>query len=674
MDDYHPMPTPASTALAATVAAAAGGVRSAAAPQQLACCPICYGDLCSNTAELGALTQQGKRLEQSIYHAGCVTMMLCHTGRVLNADMLQPEISWGVSPVTRKPVDGFMRMPLLRDRTAWFQFADWKCDGQLDVEELAAICSAMLPIDENSADDFVRQTFGMGPAEYFVEADMESRIVPVLESNAVTSAARGLTQYAKAIADMRRLGNAALRTMTLQLQPLRATSRFGSEVAAAMVTRGIGDLVLEHFSADLSRPSFCDVDLATKALGGIAPRGDPFAVELLCRLFASADETIRATARAVLPRVAGRASPAQHIILRYVRHKAVTVKELAVDVLGDVSMRGDPAAINGVKKAMLDRDAGVRRAAVHTLGMVSPLKDWSSCEALLPRLSDVAREVRIEAGMVFSQLAPRSEKAISAVRNRLLKTTFVEDRETLMSCLANIASRGDTEVLKAITAQLGDECRDVRRAAVSAISSCANHGDWRSLRAIAKVVHEDLDAQVVFWGIRALQKLANAGDNRALEALASRFGGDGDSWKKAVHRPTNAAIKYQAVKSFGELARVGDEWAFQKILALTSDTDYQMRIAALETTVRIAGTSDQFAEIRAVAKSINQLDVFPTAKIAAQKVLAGLDDVERSRAREPPPPGFLATLFASFRCRRRRCPGESSLHTPLVEMSVESLA
>merc|ERR1712176_920761 len=112
----------------------------------MASCPICFGDLHSHRHELGALVHGGRRIEHSIYHAGCIAQMLaCSRSVVKTGD--GHEASWGLSPVTRKPVDGFVRMPDLSDFGPWFEFVDWKGDGVVDVEELAVIIAALLPVD-----------------------------------------------------------------------------------------------------------------------------------------------------------------------------------------------------------------------------------------------------------------------------------------------------------------------------------------------------------------------------------------------------------------------------------------------------------------------------------------------------------------------------------------------
>jgi hypothetical protein len=113
-------------------------------------CPICLDELAKNRQEVGALTFTGQRIEQELYHVGCVTMMLCHRGAInlKSINGPEPQISWGLSPVTRKTVDGFMQMPQLANRTKWIDFVDWRSTGQITVEELLALVSATLQIDQ----------------------------------------------------------------------------------------------------------------------------------------------------------------------------------------------------------------------------------------------------------------------------------------------------------------------------------------------------------------------------------------------------------------------------------------------------------------------------------------------------------------------------------------------
>lgn len=150
----------------------------------LATCPICLGELVRNHQEVGALTFNGQRIEPELYHMGCVTMMLCHKGGIELGGRGGPEttkISWGVSPVTRKPIDGFMRVPTLTDRRGWARFADWRGQGLIPVAELAAVISATLPIDEACFPNFVNNQLGVGEGDSISAEQVETLVVPHLE-------------------------------------------------------------------------------------------------------------------------------------------------------------------------------------------------------------------------------------------------------------------------------------------------------------------------------------------------------------------------------------------------------------------------------------------------------------------------------------------------------------
>lgn len=151
---------------------------------QLATCPICLGDLVSNRQEVGALTFSGQRIEPELYHIGCVTMMLCHRGAIRSGANGVPEqvkISWGLSPVTRKPIDGFLRAPLLADRPAWVQFVDWRGQGQVPVSEIAAAIASVTPVDEASFMSFVHSHLEIGNQDVLSAEQIDSVIAPYLE-------------------------------------------------------------------------------------------------------------------------------------------------------------------------------------------------------------------------------------------------------------------------------------------------------------------------------------------------------------------------------------------------------------------------------------------------------------------------------------------------------------
>lgn len=155
------------------MAAPFDSIRSAAASR--AACPICLDDLVSRPGEVGALTWQGRRVEQALYHRSCVGVAA--RGGI-------PQLPGGRSPITRALVDGFVLIPPLRERRNWRNFVDWNGDGRITVSELSSAVAAMLPVDEDGIERVVRESFPPAAGDVFSEEELEDRILPHLEAHA----------------------------------------------------------------------------------------------------------------------------------------------------------------------------------------------------------------------------------------------------------------------------------------------------------------------------------------------------------------------------------------------------------------------------------------------------------------------------------------------------------
>lgn len=147
-------------------------VRSSAASH--ATCPICLDDLVSLPQEVGALTFGGRRVEPALYHCTCVGVDSGARGR--------PRLPGGCSPVTRRPIDGFEFMPPLQDRQRWMNFVDWNGDGSVTVSELSVAVAALLPVDENGTEQFVRDSFAVGD-DVITKGELEASVLPYLEAH-----------------------------------------------------------------------------------------------------------------------------------------------------------------------------------------------------------------------------------------------------------------------------------------------------------------------------------------------------------------------------------------------------------------------------------------------------------------------------------------------------------
>merc|ERR1712013_201891 len=74
--------------------------------------------------------------------------MLCHQssgGVNTGAADFASRISWGLSPTSRKQVDGFLRLPSFDDALSWIKFIDWRNQGCLRIHDVAAVLAAIAP-------------------------------------------------------------------------------------------------------------------------------------------------------------------------------------------------------------------------------------------------------------------------------------------------------------------------------------------------------------------------------------------------------------------------------------------------------------------------------------------------------------------------------------------------
>lgn len=132
-----------------------------------AACPVSLRDLRTQPDQVGALVFNGRRVEPALYLRSSVTRA---DGRMLVTE----------SPVSHVPVDGFQQMPPLAAVEAVAKFVDWDSDGQLGVTDLAAALAAILPVDEDAAERFVRDRFDVNRGGFLSETEVVQQVLPHL--------------------------------------------------------------------------------------------------------------------------------------------------------------------------------------------------------------------------------------------------------------------------------------------------------------------------------------------------------------------------------------------------------------------------------------------------------------------------------------------------------------
>jgi len=259
-----------------------------------ASCPICCADLGSNREEVGALTYQGRRIEPELYHLGCITMMLSHQGSI-RTDCASGDdesnrqggtlgICWGLSPVTRKPIDNFMPVPPLDDRRRWVEFVDWRRDGRLNVEELSTALAAALFADVRSIDLLIRSNFVVDNGGFISETEFEHRAFPYVKVHF-----ERLSRSRANLEKKRRMVQAqSVRNRLGEIRTLARASKRGNQETVEAVC-----LQLDDTSPQVRRA-------ALRALARIGDAMDKQTAKLVSARLEDRDLSVRRTAERVL--------------------------------------------------------------------------------------------------------------------------------------------------------------------------------------------------------------------------------------------------------------------------------------------------------------------------------------------------------------------------------------
>lgn len=573
-------------------------------------------------AELGALTHQGLRVECTLYHAGCIMLMLAHRGSMLRTRMdvsdgtqeTGVEISWGLSPISRKPVDGFLKMPSLDTQRDWVKFVDWRRTGKTCASDLAVVIGALLPIGEEAADDFVNHTFEVGTNGVVSEEEMMRKVFPFLEAKCPDlcgesagfregrQVLRQTTPFMAAAAHVRMLPNVD------ELIALRPLSRRFHALAGELLHQELCHVI--RTDAARANQFFMQarrrIESAVAALHQLAPKDDAKAIKAVASLLDCGDDEVRDIGFRALPCLASQGNGcAIAEATRRLQDTPVSVRRLAIDLLLTLALPGDEGCIAAVLPRAGDEDARVRATAAELLGQLPHAGHRSAIEVLSQLIGDDDPQVKHMAGLALPLIA-RGDAASIALFCQGLTSEDWSTRLKGIRGLALIAEKGDQVVLKALTvclkrvsaepaeqrnlrkvAEAGAKgnCRSmVKRSVLTAIGRVAERGDKRVLKWLVSYIR-DPDCDVVEAAMRALARIVDLGDRRsAVRAITSVF----DDRRRGPY----AALRVHAVEVLALLAERGDTFIAKAIEPRFADCDPAVREVAVRTVGQILTPSD----------------------------------------------------------------------------------
>lgn len=129
--------------------------------------PISLEDLRVKSDQVGALVFDGRRVEQALYHRSSVVDV---DGELL--------LRGGISPFSHEPVDGFLLAPPLSELRQLIRFLDWNDTGWLSVSDVAIGLAALLPVEEESAEHFVRDHLDVDQDGLIGDEALQQQIEP----------------------------------------------------------------------------------------------------------------------------------------------------------------------------------------------------------------------------------------------------------------------------------------------------------------------------------------------------------------------------------------------------------------------------------------------------------------------------------------------------------------
>jgi len=262
------------------------------------------------------------------------------------------------------------------------------------------------------------------------------------------------------------------------------------------------------FRARLSDSS-ADVKLA--ALGLLASwvePGDKCTVEAVCTCVGDGDAKVRTSALELLEKLveAGDEIAVADVSV-HLKHARADVRLTALVALAHVVEKVEKEKGNGrvvidtISSCLGDADGRVRRLAVELLGEMSAKGETSATAEVMRHLQHERADVRLAAVKAFAQAAEGKEKGDARTVEALSGCLGDEDesvRRMAVLALAQVAEEGHRGTIAAVCAHLEDEDVLVRRAVVSVLPHLAGANHEHAARLVqARTEHANAGVRSV---------------------------------------------------------------------------------------------------------------------------------------------------------------------------------
>jgi HEAT repeat protein len=237
-----------------------------------------------------------------------------------------------------------------------------------------------------------------------------------------------------------------------------------------------------------------------------------------------------------------------------------------------------------------DTEIGLRRRTVNALAAAVAAGDAKALEAVAAKLKDPDASVRLAAARAVSGLGRSSGKTGVNAAFEALKARNTDVQCIAVQVLAQVATRGDDDVVPEVSDLLQSGEWSVRRAAVEALGFIAGADE---VKAAADCLQDE------HWLVRE-KAIAT------LEALAQVKGGKAEATKLLACQceELRGCLRMQAVAALANIADHGDRHAMAAVAKRLTDADDHVRRSAVEALARI-GKGSRYAAAAAVVRLAN---------------------------------------------------------------------
>lgn len=258
---------------------------------------------------------------------------------------------------------------------------------------------------------------------------------------------------------------------------------------------------------------------ARMAVLGLLDRySDPAAVPVLLDAAADADLDVASPAKATLTRLEGK--PVDDALLSRLPESSGRNRQMIIEL---VALRRIHAAVPAIARNIADPDAGVRRAALATLGALGTEQQAGDLVQALAKTSDATEREAIESALntICGRSGARCLPSIQPLARN-------DDSELRKVALRACASMGGREGLAAVVAAVSDRDESVQDEAVGTLATWPNN--WPDDSAVAeplldlvksgrKRAHQIQGARGYLLHVQENKKLALADKLSAIDQL-----------------------------------------------------------------------------------------------------------------------------------------------------------